>query len=238
MIYAEILAGGKGTRMGNTALPKQFLELGGVPIIIHTIGKFVLEDRFEKILIVVLPEWVQYAQDLINKHFDSDTKNRLVIVEGGQDRNSTLMNGVNYIDENYGLNEDDIIVTHDAVRPFVSRRIISENIENALLYGATDTAIAATDTIIKTDKNYSYINEIPERDVMFQGQTPQSFNIKKLKSAYDNLTNDQKKILTDAAKIMLLASDNKVKVVNGDQLNFKITRSYDLKVANLLIEEG
>lgn len=237
MIFAEILAGGKGTRMGNTSLPKQFLDLGSMPIIIHTISKFVLEDRFEKILVVVLPDWVKYTEDLIGKYFDSNTRKRIKVIEGGKDRNSTLMNGLNFIEDNYGLKDEDIIVTHDAVRPFVSSRIISENIEKAEKFGATDTVIAATDTIIETDQTYMNIKSIPKRDVMYQGQTPQSFNIKKLKVAYNKLTEEQRSILTDAAKIVLLAGVDKVKIVKGEQLNFKITRSYDLKVANLLVEK-
>lgn len=234
MIYAEILAGGKGTRMGNLSLPKQFLNIGDDPIIVHTISKFLLQPKFEKIIIVVLPEWMQYAKDLLGKHFDEKELSRIKLVNGGKDRNETLMNGIDFIQNEYGINDDDIIVTHDAVRPFVSGRIIEDNINNAIKYGAVDTVIPATDTIVKGENEL--ISDIPDRSLMYQGQTPQSFNINKLKNAYSKLDSDQKKILTDAAKIMLL-TDTKVKLVQGEQLNFKITRNFDLKMAQLLIEE-
>lgn len=237
MIYAEILAGGKGTRMGNVPLPKQFLTIGNKPILIHTIEKFVLQPRFKKIIVVVLPEWIQYSSDLIAKYFGHIELDRIILVEGGVDRNETLMRGIDYIDQKFGINSDDIIVTHDAVRPFVSNRIINENIDTALKYGAVDTAISATDTIVKGTNDGLTIDSIPERPLMYQGQTPQSFNILKLKQAYLKLSEDQKKILTDAAKIMLLASDLDVKMVRGEQSNFKITRSFDLKLAQLIITE-
>ncbi|WP_415380097.1 2-C-methyl-D-erythritol 4-phosphate cytidylyltransferase [Pediococcus pentosaceus] len=234
MIYAEILAGGKGTRMGNLSLPKQFLNIGDDPIIVHTISKFLLQPKFEKIIIVVLPEWMQYAKDLLGKHFAEKELSRIKLVNGGKDRNETLMNGIDFIQNEYGINDDDIIVTHDAVRPFVSGKIIEDNISNAIKYGAVDTVIPATDTIVKGENEL--ISDIPDRSLMYQGQTPQSFNINKLKNAYSELDSDQKKILTDAAKIMLLTG-TKVKLVQGEQLNFKITRNFDLKMAQLLIEE-
>lgn len=234
MIYAEILAGGKGTRMGNLSLPKQFLNIGGKPIIINTISKFLLQPKFDAIVIVVLPEWVQYARDLITNSFNEEELAKIHLVNGGKDRNETLMNGIDFIENKYGIEDDDVIVTHDAVRPFISGRIIEENIEKVLEYDAVDTVIPATDTIVKGRDNL--IDEIPDRSLMYQGQTPQSFNIKRLKESYAELTDDEKKILTDAAKIMLLKG-HKVCMVQGEQINFKITRSFDYKVAQLLVEK-
>ncbi|XRJ96723.1 IspD/TarI family cytidylyltransferase [Latilactobacillus sakei] len=239
MIYAEILAGGKGTRMGNTPLPKQFLNLGGKPIIIHTIEKFLLHSEFEKLIVVLSPDWINYMNDLVNKYFTEQEIMRILLVQGGVDRNQTLMNGLNYIADNFGLTDEDVVVTHDAVRPFVSRRIIKENIEAAVKYGAVDTVVPSIDTIVEADNKGEYIKSIPNRDVMYQGQTPQSFNIKLLIEACEKLSEEDKLLLTDAAKIMLLSSSNsKVKLVTGDQQNFKITTSFDFKMAEALINDG
>ncbi|HEL9034615.1 TPA: 2-C-methyl-D-erythritol 4-phosphate cytidylyltransferase [Listeria monocytogenes] len=232
MIYAQILAGGKGTRMGNVSMPKQFLPLNGKPIIVHTVEKFILNTRFDKILISSPKEWMNHAEDNIKKYISDD---RIVVIEGGEDRNETIMNGIRFVGKTYGLTDDDIIVTHDAVRPFLTHRIIEENIDAALETGAVDTVIEALDTIVESS-NHEVITDIPVRDHMYQGQTPQSFNMKKVFNHYQNLTPEKKQILTDACKICLLAGDD-VKLVKGEIFNIKITTPYDLKVANAIIQE-
>lgn len=233
MIYAEILAAGKGTRMGNTDMPKQFLTLNNRPVIIHTIEKFLLNDRFEKIIIVSPKDWINHTNDIIKKHIDDIS--RIVVVEGGKDRNESIMSGIQYIEETFGLHDDDVIITHDSVRPFLTHRIIEENIDAAIQYGAVDTVIEAIDTIIESEDG-DVISNIPVRDLMYQGQTPQSFNIKKLVKYYNSLDNMQKTILTDACKICALHGE-KVKIVRGEVFNIKITTPYDLKVANAIIQE-
>ena len=236
MIYAEILAGGKGTRMGNTEMPKQFLKIGTKPVLIHTIEKFLLQPKFDKIVIVSPEQWVSHTQDIMDKYIDKNLTEKVHICVGGKDRNESIMSGVAYIENNFGINDDDIIVTHDAVRPFITSRIIEENIKYAMECGATDTAIPAYDTIIKCE-NGEDIAEIPFRDHMYQGQTPQSFNMKKLKDLYNSLTEDEKVILTDAAKIFVIKNE-KVKVVQGEVFNIKITSPYDLEVANFLVQNN
>ncbi|MBI0577725.1 2-C-methyl-D-erythritol 4-phosphate cytidylyltransferase [Neobacillus cucumis] len=233
MIYAEILAGGKGTRMGNIHMPKQFLTLNGKPIIIHTIEKFILNDRFDKILVMSPKEWINHTKDIIKKHIG--VQDRIVVLEGGSDRNESIMNGINYIKENYGIFDEDVIITHDSVRPFLTHRIIDENIDAALKYGAVDTVIEAIDTIIQSVDGES-ISDIPVRSTMYQGQTPQSFNIQKLVGYYEALNDEQKEILTDAAKIFALNGE-KVRLVRGEVFNIKVTTPYDLKVANAIIME-
>ncbi|MFD0827006.1 IspD/TarI family cytidylyltransferase [Neobacillus sp. M.A.Huq-85] len=233
MIYAEILAGGKGTRMGNIHMPKQFLTLNGKPIIIHTIEKFILNDRFDKILVMSPKEWINHTKDIIKKHIG--VQERIVVLEGGSDRNESIMNGINYIKENHGIFDEDVIITHDSVRPFLTHRIIEENIDAALKFGAVDTVIEAIDTIIQSTDGES-ISDIPVRSTMYQGQTPQSFNIQKLVGYYESLNDEQKEILTDAAKIFALNGE-KVRLVRGEVFNIKVTTPYDLKVANAIIME-
>lgn len=146
------------------------------------------------------------------------------------------MNIIKTIEKNKVITDEDVIVTHDAVRPFLTRRIIKENIDFVLENKAVDTVIPATDTII-TSKNGEDIESIPLRNEMYQGQTPQSFNINSLRTNYNNLSDDNKKILTDACKIMVV-SNQRVKLVDGELYNIKITTPYDLKVANSIIKGG
>lgn len=232
MIYAEILAGGKGTRMGNTELPKQFLKLGHKPIFIHTVEQFILNKRIEKILICCPEQWMAYTKDTLKKYEIKSDK--VIVVAGGETRNDTIMNGIQYIEEQIGLNDDDIIITHDAVRPFLTQRIIDDNIDGALKYGAVDTVVEAFDTIVHSIDG-KVITDIPVRSEMYQGQTPQSFNIKLLKSLFLSLTNDEKNILTDACKALVIKG-TPVHLVRGEVYNMKITTQHDLKVANGLVE--
>ena len=230
-IYGVILAGGVGSRMGNVEKPKQFLTIGGKPIIIHTIEKFVINSRFEKIIVLSPDQWINYTKDLVKKYIaDSD---RVAVIEGGAVRNETIMNSIKYIEDNFSLDEDTIIVTHDSVRPFVTHRIIEANIDAAIEYGATDTVIPATDTIVEgADK--AFISSIPDRSVLYQGQTPQSFKALSLRDTYREMNEDDKKILTDACKIMVV-NNKPVKLIAGEVSNIKITYPHDLVVAEAII---
>ena len=230
MNFAGILAGGKGTRMGKTDLPKQFLMLGEKPILIHTLEQFIVADSIDHIVVAVPETWINYTKDIIEKYCKDD---RISVIQGGTNRNGTIFNICNYIKENFSITEQDIIVTHDAVRPFITQRIIKDNVEKCKEYGATDTVIPATDTIVEAKDNVN-ISNIPLRDIMYQGQTPQSFNILEFMNVSDRLTEEEKNILTDACKIYVL-KDKKVGLVMGELYNMKITTTYDLKMANLML---
>lgn len=234
MIYAGILAGGIGSRMGNVPLPKQFLDLDGKPILVHTVEKFLLTNEFDKIYIATPQKWISHTKDTLKKHKIDD--DRITIIQGGADRNETIMNIIAAIEAESGINETDVIVTHDAVRPFLTRRIIKENIDQVIQHGAVDTVIPATDTII-TSADGESIQSIPVRNEMYQGQTPQSFNINLLRSNYNKLSAEDKQVLTDACKILVVSNEH-VQLVNGELYNIKITTPYDLKVANSIIKGG
>lgn len=234
MVFCVLLAGGVGSRMGNIEKPKQYLNIGDKPIIVHTIEKFYINDKFEKVYVLCPEQWISHTKNLIRKHIgDTD---RISVIKGGETRNETIMNAIYQIESEYEVDDDTIILTHDSVRPFVTHRIIEENIEYAKKYGACDTVIAATDTIVESDDG-KVISFVPERSKMYQGQTPQTFGLKKLKALYESLTEEEKEILTDAAKIFVMKNE-KVYMVEGEVSNIKITYPYDLRVAQTLIEES
>lgn len=234
MIFAAILAGGVGSRMGNSDVPKQFLNLGDKPILIHTIEKFIINSKFDKILVLTPNNFINSTTDLI-KNIEGET-DKIIVLEGGETRNDTIRNAINYIKSNFPIDDDSIIVTHDSVRPFVSHRIIEDNIKMASEFGACDTVIPATDTIVESVDGDT-ISSIPLRDHYYQGQTPQSFKINKLDSLYNNLSKDEIESLTDAAKIFTLNNED-VFLVEGDVTNIKITYPYDLKLANTILKGG
>lgn len=213
MLYAQVMAGGLGKIMGNTERPKQFLTLAGKPIVIHTIEKFTLSSEFKAIIVSTHPQWLQYMQDIVNKYI-SDS--RVIVIDGGAERN-------------------DILMMHDAVRPFITRTIIKDNIEASNTYKAVDTVIAATDTIVKAENDK--VSEIPVRELMYQGQTPQTVNISEFKKIFNELSEDQKSFLSDSAKVMLLGG-HEVGIVKGAVGNFKITTPYDLKIAEIIAQEN
>lgn len=230
-IFAAILAGGMGTRMQSEQKPKQFLEVGGKPIIIHTIEKFISIENFTKILVLTPADWVDYTRVLIENYMGSDSG--VLVLPGGSDRNETLMCALSYIEEHYKVDADTILVTHDAVRPFVTERIIRENMEAAGLYGACGTAIPATDTIVQS-RDGKYMNSIPDRSCMYQQQTPQSFRVTLLKETYALLNEEERKSLTDACKILVLKGVP-VYMVMGDPCNIKITYPEDLLLSEVLV---
>lgn len=233
MTYGVILAGGIGSRMGSDK-PKQYLTVKGKPIIIYTIEKFLVVPEFEKVIVLCPKQWVEHTKNLIEKHI-APAKDRVAVIEGGSTRNETIMNAVKLIESEGNLNDDTIIVTHDSVRPFVTHRIIEENIKAAEEFGACDTVVPATDTIVEAVDNAT-ISSIPDRSKMYQGQTPQSFKALKLKNMYESLSDEEKDILTDAAKIFVIKGE-KVALVQGETYNMKITYPYDLRVAKSLLED-
>ncbi|WP_298522217.1 2-C-methyl-D-erythritol 4-phosphate cytidylyltransferase [uncultured Methanobrevibacter sp.] len=234
MIFAAILAGGIGSRMGGTDTPKQFLPLGDRPVIVHTIEKFVINNKIDKIIVLTPQNFINHTSHLIEEYIGDNSN--VIVIEGGKTRNDTIMNSINYIDENFGIDDDSIIITHDSVRPFVTHRIIEDNIECAKRYGACDTVVPATDTIVESI-NGTTIESIPVRDYYYQGQTPQSFNIKKLFNLINSLTEEESNILTDACKIFTLKGED-VYLVEGEVTNIKITYPYDLKLANTILEDN
>lgn len=235
MIYGVILSAGKGTRMGSTNLPKQFMSICNKPIIVHTVEKFIFSQKIDKVILVVSEEWKSHSEDIINRYIPKLMQDKIIICNGGNSRIDSVTNAVSYIEHNFGINNDDIIVTHDAVRPFVSSRIINDNVEMAKLYGATDTVVKAYDTIVESidEENISFI---PNRNHMYLGQTPQSFNLIKFKTLFSKLTKEEIDILTDCSKIFVIKGEN-VKLVTGEYSNIKITTPFDLNIAKMLLND-
>ena len=231
MIYGAILAGGVGSRMQNTDIPKQFLELDGKPIIIHTLEKMLMNDRLDVVYIGINPSWLSFCEDLVKKN--GCASDRVRIVAGGADRNGTIINVINDIKAHATVTDEDIIVTHDAVRPFLTQRIIDDNIDAAIKHGACDTVVKASDTIVRSEGG-DFITEIPDRKPLYQGQTPQSFKINLLQKCFDEMTEEESAILTDACKICVLKG-HPVALVEGEVLNFKITTVGDYQMARAML---
>lgn len=231
MNFAVVLAGGHGIRMGATDKPKQFQLLADKPIFIHTLEKFVLMPEFEKVLLLCPSEWIEASKDLVATHFPNI--NKVVVIGGGKTRSETVKNAIFWVSSNYPEDTDAVLVTHDSVRPFVTYRIIQDNLAALAQYEACDTVIPASDTIV-TSKDGQLISDIPVRNNMYQGQTPQSFRLHALKEVYETLSAEEEEQLTDACKAFILRG-KPVALVNGEPFNIKITYPVDLRIAHALL---
>ena len=176
MIYAIILASGKGTRVNDGIdLPKQFRTLQGIPIIAYTINSLLKINRFDKIYVAIPNGYEEFMQQIIDKHV-KDNKN-IVIINGGKERMDSINNSIDAIVREQNITEEDIVLIHDGVRPFVTPRILNDSIEAAKKYGASVAAVAVSDTLLISE-NGDKVDEIPPRKLYYKGQAPDTFKLK------------------------------------------------------------
>ncbi|MBR3868937.1 MAG: 2-C-methyl-D-erythritol 4-phosphate cytidylyltransferase [Clostridia bacterium] len=227
MVYAAVLAGGSGLRMGGS-LPKQFLSVAGKPVIIRSIEAFLRSGSVDRIFVAVSADFFDYTKELVAQYLGEAD---ITVVVGGKNRNETLLNVLHGISD---ISDDDIILTHDAVRPFIDKRIIDENIIAAREYGACNTVVPAVDTILRSSDG-RFIESVPVRSEIFHAQTPQSFGVKKLLSLYENLSNEEMETFTDSCSVFLSAGE-RVFLVTGDRNNIKLTYPEDMERAENIIK--
>ncbi|MDD2434783.1 MAG: 2-C-methyl-D-erythritol 4-phosphate cytidylyltransferase [Bacilli bacterium] len=232
MIYGIILAGGSGTRMGLTDKPKQFLLLNNIPIFIYAVQQLKNNNKINKIIICAPKKWHSFIIENLQTYF-SDIDN-IKIIESGHTRNETMMNGCDYIEKHYGIKDNDLVITHDSVRPFITQKMINDNIKGARKYSAVTTVSPAVDTMI-ISTNEKTITNIPTRNNIFHAQTPQTFNLRKLISLYNKLNKKEKNIITDGSSIFTINNET-VYLVDGDSANIKITTKNDLLIAEAIIK--
>lgn len=228
------MAGGTGTRMNISSMPKQFLPLGDKPIIIHTVQRFLKCKRMDAVFLGVHADWIEHTENLIKEHLPGEMS-RVHVIAGGADRTGTILRLLAAIEGAYGESEEHIVLTHDSVRPFVTQRMIEENIDAVYEYGAVNTVAPAIDTIVVSDDGKT-ITDVPDRTRMFQGQCPQTFRVTKLKALYAALTDEEKEKLTDASKIYIMKG-LPVYLVRGEVSNIKITTPADYKMAQAIAED-
>ncbi|MBQ8768536.1 MAG: 2-C-methyl-D-erythritol 4-phosphate cytidylyltransferase [Oscillospiraceae bacterium] len=234
MIFGAILAGGTGTRMNISTMPKQFLPLGDKPIIIHTVERYLMCKKIDAVILGVHADWVEYMQELLEQFVPGELS-RVHVITGGADRTDTMLRLLNAIEEKYGVSEDNIVLTHDGVRPFFTQRMLEENIEAVYQYGAVNTVSPAIDTIVVSDDG-KLISNVPDRATMFLGQCPQTFRLSQLKAVYNSLTEEERMTLTEATKIYMMRG-LPVYLVRGAVSNIKITTPADYKMAQAIAED-
>ncbi|MBQ8108491.1 MAG: 2-C-methyl-D-erythritol 4-phosphate cytidylyltransferase, partial [Ruminococcus sp.] len=228
--YAALVAGGSGTRMKNAPMPKQFLQLEGEAIITIALRTFYELEQIDQIYVGINPDWYDYTRELfVGCGFDM---HRVKLVKGGADRNSTVMNILDSVKAEHDISQGDVILTHDAVRPFVSKQIILDNIACAKKFSACGTYIPTNDTIIRSLDGET-VRENLVRSQLMRAQTPQSFELSALCSCIEKLGEDRVRELTDTCGIFTECG-YPIHIVSGSEDNFKITTEFDLSIAKFL----
>ena len=220
MDYVIIVAGGKGLRMGSD-IPKQFLPIGGKPVLMRTLERF--RDYSASLqIILVLPEAQQdYWQELCNKY---DFQVAYQLANGGQTRFHSVQNGLALVPDD----AEGVVGVHDGVRPFPAIEVIRNCYETARKTGAVIPVIPVVETVRHLEGEGSVT--VPRGDYRLV-QTPQTFDIQLLKAANRQPYNDG---FTDDASVVE-SYGHDITLVEGNRENIKITTPYDLKIAEVLI---
>jgi len=231
MNVAVIFAGGVGTRMNSKAKPKQFLELHGKPIIIHTIELFEKHPEIDGIVIASVAEWIDYLKDML---FKFHIKKVVEVVPGGETGQLSIFNGLAAAEKHFP--EDSIVLIHDGVRPLINEQTITDNIEQVKRCGSAITTAATIETFVIVDENLSVV-EIPKRSLSKLARAPQSFVLSEILGVHRQAQKD--KIFDSIDSCTLMSRYNKpLTLVEGPRENIKITTPTDFYIFRALFEAG
>ena len=220
---AVILASGTGERFGEK-IPKQFYKINEKTILEYSLDAFEQNKNIDEIILVTNPDFRDLTEEILKKN---NYKKITKLLNGGKTRVESSYIGTSQTDD------DSCVLIHDAVRAFVSQKIINDNIEALKKYDAVGTAIDSTDTIIESDNN-GFIVNIPPRKSMKRVQTPQSFKAKIIKKAHLLALEDKDSKFTDDCGLVLKYNLAPIFIVNGEELNINITSKNDLKLIEIL----
>lgn len=234
-VVVIIPAAGLGTRMapipsGKKAAPsKQFTELGGTPILIHTLRKFAASSEVDEIYVALRANEISGFRSRLEKEA---LQKKVEFVEGGEHRQHSVANAIAAIK----AGPDDVVLVHDAVRPFVTEEIIREVVQAAAKYGAAIAGMPAVDTVKQVERTAdgALIKTTIPREKVVMAQTPQGFRYDVLKKAFDEAAADGF-LGTDEASLVE-RSGHEVAVVMGSPKNIKITTPGDMELAEFYLK--
>jgi len=223
-----IPAGGTGSRFGHPQ-PKQFLDLAGLPILVHTCKAFLDLETIRSLVVAAPAAYMQDTIDLLHMHLPASQTNRLHVTVGGATRQDSVQAGLRSLPA-----EIDLVLVHDAARPLVDRATILRCLHGAAQFGAVIAAVPVKDTLKKVG-NGGMIEKTVDRSHLWQAQTPQAAARRLMEHAFAE-ANRRGFIGTDEASL-LEAVGIPVRVVEGSERNLKVTRPEDLLVAAALLKE-
>ena len=232
MNIAVIFAGGVGTRIRSKDRPKQFLEIYGKPIIIHTLDIFQQNPNIDAIVIACVEEWIPYLKELIEKFTVGKVKK---IVPGGETGQLSIYNGLLAAKDVCG-NSDTIVLIHDAVRPLINSELIDRNIESVKIYGSAVTAGVVKETIVVVDDNCNILT-VPDRAHSRVAKAPQSFYLKDIMSAHQKALSQGLIDSIDSCTLMKHYG-YKMTMIDGPYNNIKITTLEDFFTMRAIYESN
>lgn len=230
MNIAIIFAGGSGVRMG-AGVPKQFLEINGRPILIHTLQLFQEHEEIDKIYLAMSQDYIRYTEQLI---LDYRIDKMAAIVPGGETAQDSIYNALKKAQEENP--EDSIVLIHDGVRPFVAYSVISDNIESVQKFGSAITSTPCFETIL-VSKDGSKVDELPLRRESYSAQAPQSFYLKDIIGAHEAIRATETKYenMVDACTIYRTLG-RQPHIVIGNRGNIKVTTPEDVYMFRALLQ--
>ena len=227
---AVLLAGGSGSRMGSER-PKQFLEVGGKTILEWSILVFSQHPRIDEVCIVSRADFIEDVKEIVRKGGHAKVKH---VLPGGKERYDSSLAAIRA----YSEDRDEVrLLLHDAVRPLVSDRIITDCINALEHYEAVDVAIPTTDTIIQIDEE-GLICQTPARPTLRNVQTPQGFHLSTIRQAYELALQDPAFQTTDDCGVVFRYLPKvAIKVIEGETTNIKITYPQDLLLMEQVLKQ-
>lgn len=231
MNVALIFAGGTGQRMNTRTKPKQFLELNGKPIIVHTINNFESHPLIDAIAVVCLKEWIPHMKILLQKYHIEKVK---WIIPGGDTGQQSIRNGLNALWGDQSVPKNALVLIHDGVRPLINETTIRENIVCAERYGNAITVTPATETIIDitpTDE----VSSILDRSTCRMARAPQTFRLSDIFEAHKRAEADGNTDMIDSA-ILMSHYGATLHIVEGPFENIKITTPSDFYIFRAIFE--
>ena len=232
-VFAILPAAGVGTRMA-ASQPKQFLELNGLPILVHSLRAFASVPRIGGIFVAVRPAEMERVKAQVAEYGEKfGFAGKVHVVEGGENRQESVARGLNAV----GGEDDDIVLVHDAVRPLIDAATIERTIDAVIEHGAAIVGMPAIDTVKQVERTAhgALITSTIPREFVVLAQTPQGFRCGLLRQAFDEATADGF-LGTDEASVVERAG-NAVAVVPGSQVNLKITQPGDLALAEFYLRQ-
>lgn len=224
-----IFAGGVGQRMNSKTLPKQFLELHGKPIIIHTIEHFDSHKEIDAIVVVCLEQWIEYLRTLLARFAITKVEE---IIPGGASGQESIYNGVTALHKKY--DDDSIVLIHDGVRPLIDHEIISKNIQCVKECGNAITVSHVVETVALQNEDNT-LGDIFERSKVLVAKAPQSFYLGDIYQAHMNAVSERRNDFIDSASLMRYYGHT-LHMVEGPIENIKITTSSDFYIFRAIVD--
>lgn len=228
MNFALVFAGGTGQRMRSREIPKQLLKVHNKEIIIHTLEHFEAHSNIDKIVLVFNKEYISQMKQLIN---DYSFKKIIAIIPGGNSGQESIYKGLVEI-KNHASNED-VVLIHDGVRPLITSKLISDNIDGTLKYGNSISSTPATETVLLTNDNN--VLEIIDRKQARYGRAPQTFKFNEIYAAHLNALKDNKFDFIDSAS-MMKHYGHELYFTNCSTDNIKITTIKDYYIFKAILD--